>query len=169
MHRKDGVNKFLRNADKHRPTVRYTVSHFRSRSIQMLKYSIFPQLTWYISFYADCPCSLSNVTICLFLTEAALAFCPLCIIAAPVPHTVRNSTVITRHSFGDSTASGLRASNLAIEIRFPAQLRIVSSPKRPAVLGPTHISSRSLLPTKAAGGEPDHSNPSSAEAKNERN
>jgi len=122
MHRKDGVNRFLRNADKHRPTVRYIVSqHFRSWSIQMLKYSIFPQLTWYISFYADCPCYLSNVTICLFLTEAALAFCPLRPIAAPVPHTVPNSTVITRRSFGDSTASGLRDSNLAMKIRFPAQ------------------------------------------------
>lgn len=62
-----------------------------------------------------------NVTICLFLTEAALAFCPLRTIAAPVSHTVPTSTVFTQHSFGHSTASGLRASNLAIKIRFPAQ------------------------------------------------
>lgn len=85
----------------------------------MLKY-IFPQMTCYTSFYADCPCSLSNVTICLFLTEAALAFCPLRAIAAPVSHTVPTSTVIAQHSFGDCTASGLRASNVAIKIRFPA-------------------------------------------------
>ena len=61
------------------------------------------------------------MTVCLFLTEATLAFCPLRTIPAPVSHTVPTSTVFTQHSFGDSSTPGLRASNLAIKIRFPAQ------------------------------------------------
>ena len=62
----------------------------------MLKYSIFPQLTCYISFYADCPCSLPNVTICLFLTEAALAFCPH--VLSQAPYLTRSPPALSLHS-----------------------------------------------------------------------
>jgi hypothetical protein len=65
-----------------------------------------------------------------------LAFCPLRTIAAPVSHTVPTSTVFTQHSFGDSTSSGLRASNLAIKFDSRYKQRIVSSRKLQRFWGP---------------------------------
>jgi hypothetical protein len=76
------------------------------------------------SFYADCPCSLSNVTIRLFLTEAALAFCPLRVIAVLVSHAVHTRTVITQHSSGDGTGRlGCWLETTGINIRFPAEAK----------------------------------------------
>ena len=84
-------------------------------------------------------------------------------IAAPVSHTVSTSTVITQR-----TASGVRASNLAIKIRFPAQAthHLFSKAASGSAAHP-HSKPKATSEEGGLGGLSDHSNASSADAKND--